>query len=235
MLLPPVPDTPETRPGSGQSTLAKQENKHTKWAKPTVLLATPFEWSQTLNCLNGIFLKLWGKVGRPTVVDSCLRVKQHILISPSFSQWQEVHSQLILVISPSVRTRVPHWSPSRYKWDSSFTPPSYLHILISYLHPTLLPTCSIHNIKTDTSGKLSREKTFEVLKFCGYLRKFFSAKFWGVASFGGTSEQSAKVFSVKIFHQFALKSFPLYGILHACTLVKFTWPCSLWPLRLKHL
>ena len=168
MLLPPVPDTPETRPGSGQSTLAKQEtntqNEQNQQATKVGTVSYTIRVESNTQLLERHFFKLWGKVGRPTVVDSCSRVKQHILISPSFSQWQEVHSQLILVISPSVRTRVPHWSPSRYKWDSSFTPPSYLHILISYLHPTRqLHVTYIHNIKTDTSGKLSREKTFEVL------------------------------------------------------------------------
>ena len=69
-------------------------------------------------------------------------------------------------------------------------------------------------------GKLSREKTFitnfEVLWL---FAKVFCAKFGGVASFGSTSEQSAKVFSAKVcFHQltkvFFLESFLLHGILH---------------------
>ena len=64
------------------------------------------------------------------------------------------------------------------------------------------------------SGKLLREKTFAnfgVLLFA----IDFSIKFGGVASFGGTSNQSTKVFSGKIFHQFtkgfSRKNFPLYG------------------------
>ena len=45
----------------------------------------------------------------------------------------------------------------------------------------------------------------EKLEVLWLFAKVFAAKFRGVASFGGTSEHSAKVFS--------LESFPLYGML----------------------
>ena len=65
------------------------------------------------------------------------------------------------------------------------------------------------------SGKLSREKLmkFEVLSL---FAKVFSKKFGSMASFGGTNEQSVKVFPAKI-HRFAEvfshESFPLYDII----------------------
>ena len=49
------------------------------------------------------------------------------------------------------------------------------------------------------SGKLLREKTFTNFEVLQLFVKIFSAKFGGVVSFGDTSEQSAKVFSVKIY------------------------------------
>ena len=67
------------------------------------------------------------------------------------------------------------------------------------------------SIQLPYSGKLSREKTF--------------TKFGGVASFGITSKQSGKVFSVTIlfFHQFSKvfshESFPLYGTVTISMLV----------------
>ena len=46
--------------------------------------------------------------------------------------------------------------------------------------------------------KLSREKTFAKFEVLWLFAKVFFAKFGGVVSFGGTSEQFVKVFSVKI-------------------------------------
>ena len=68
------------------------------------------------------------------------------------------------------------------------------------------------------SGKLLREKTFvNFTSFVAIRVKVFFTKFEGVASFGGTSEQSIKIFSGKkfFFYQFAKvfsrESFRLYG------------------------
>ena len=58
-------------------------------------------------------------------------------------------------------------------------------------------------VRYHTAGDFQQRKHSEILRFCGYLQNVFSAKIWGMASFGGTSEQSMKVFS--------LWSFPLYG------------------------
>ena len=73
------------------------------------------------------------------------------------------------------------------------------------------------------SGKLSREKTFLNFAVLWLFAKVFSVKFGGVASFGGTSGQSVKVLSTKIFfHQFVKvfshESFPLHGTLPAETI-----------------
>ena len=71
-----------------------------------------------------------------------------------------------------------------------------------YTSYTVCSTCT-HLNRVLYSGKLSREKTFTNFEVLWLFTKFFSAKFRGVASFGGTCEQFAKVFSHK--------SFPLYG------------------------
>ena len=68
------------------------------------------------------------------------------------------------------------------------------------------------------SGKLLGEKTsvnFEVLWLLNFVKVIF-AKFGRVASFGGTSKQSMKVFSTKnyfplIHKSFSLDNFPLYS------------------------
>ena len=53
--------------------------------------------------------------------------------------------------------------------------------------------------KVPYSGKLSREKTFTNFEVLQLFLKVFSLKLRGLASFGSdTSEQSVKVFSVKI-------------------------------------
>ena len=52
------------------------------------------------------------------------------------------------------------------------------------------------------SGKLSREKTYANFEVLWLFVIVFGTKFGGVASFGGTSKQSVKVFSAKnlLFH-----------------------------------
>ena len=73
--------------------------------------------------------------------------------------------------------------------------------------------------KTETiyciySEKLSREQTFANFKVLWLFTKVFSSKSWGVTLFGSTSEQSTKVFPMKIFQFtefFFCVSFPLYG------------------------
>ena len=63
------------------------------------------------------------------------------------------------------------------------------------------------------SRKLSGEKTFANFKVLWLFAKVFSAKFGGM-TFGGTSGQSVKVFSVKIL-LFFCKNFLLYGTLYS--------------------
>ena len=74
-------------------------------------------------------------------------------------------------------------------------------------HPGIQPSsCHLQCCKAGyihhIVGKLSW-----ILRFCGYLRKI-----GGVASFGGSSEQSAKVFSMKIYFPSIRESFLLYSI-----------------------
>ena len=58
------------------------------------------------------------------------------------------------------------------------------------------------------SGKLLREKTFvNFTSFVAIRVKVFFTKFEGVASFGGTSEQSIKIFSGKNFFSTNLRKF----------------------------
>ena len=61
-------------------------------------------------------------------------------------------------------------------------------------------------VRHHTVGDFQQRKHPQILRFCGYLQNVFSAKILGMASFGGTSEQSMKVFS--------LESFPLYCSTH---------------------
>ena len=49
------------------------------------------------------------------------------------------------------------------------------------------------------SGKLSREKTLANFEVLWLFAKVFSVQFGGVASFGGTSEQSVKIFSANFY------------------------------------
>ena len=55
-------------------------------------------------------------------------------------------------------------------------------------------------------------------RFCGYLQKFFSAKFGGVASFSCTSKQTVKVLSTKVSHYTVhtemLETWDLSSVLH---------------------
>ena len=60
------------------------------------------------------------------------------------------------------------------------------------------------------AGRLSRERTFANFESLWLFAKAFSAKFGRVASFGGNSKQSAKVFPRKSYLQPFRESFPLY-------------------------
>ena len=64
-----------------------------------------------------------------------------------------------------------------------------------------------------------REKSFVNFEVFWLFVKVFFTKFGGVASFGGTSEQLAEVFSVKII--FSLESFPLNGCKFTITALPF--------------
>ena len=64
-------------------------------------------------------------------------------------------------------------------------------------------TCNI----VPYSRKLSREKAFANFKILWLFAKVFFVKFWGMASFVSTSEQSAKFFPVKIFFSTNLRKF----------------------------
>ena len=68
------------------------------------------------------------------------------------------------------------------------------------------------------SGKLSREKTSQ---FCGYSQKLSPQNLGCSVLWRGKSEQSMKVFSVKIVffissQKFSPSSFPLYGTYRLC-------------------
>ena len=53
--------------------------------------------------------------------------------------------------------------------------------------------------KVPYSGKLQKEKTFTNFELLWLFAKVFSTKFGDIASFGSTSEQSAKVFSATLY------------------------------------
>ena len=75
--------------------------------------------------------------------------------------------------------------------------PSVCANTISYF-PTSLMFFHIQQF-ISYSGELSRKKTLQNFQILQLFAKVFSTKFVGVASFGGTSKQSAKGFSANIF------------------------------------
>ena len=95
--------------------------------------------------------------------------------------------------------------------DSSQKPnmpvPKMLHLVLTYIHLQLVCSvllclilvCIVWPYMVPYSEKLLRDKTFVNFEVLWLFTKVFSAKFGGVASFGGSSEQSAKVFSTNFF------------------------------------
>ena len=79
---------------------------------------------------------------------------------------------------------------------------------MTWIHYNVVCWISHFNIRIlPYSGKLLREKTFVNFEVLWLFAKVFSAKFGDVVSFGGTSEQSTKVFSVKMFFPPICESF----------------------------
>ena len=81
----------------------------------------------------------------------------------------------------------------RVSWSSRSFGPTFYNLLLEL---------SIYRIPENFQGR----KSLQISRFCDYSR-VFSMQFEGMASYGGTSEQSAKVFSMKIFFSLICESF----------------------------
>ena len=92
-------------------------------------------------------------------------------------------------------------------------------IVSSVLKVSSDDTPQLHHIAENFRGrKLSREKTFANFMVVWLFVKVFSAKFWGMVSFGAAKASNPQNFFAKIvfltnLQKFSLESFPLYGIL----------------------
>ena len=71
-------------------------------------------------------------------------------------------------------------------------------LLSKRFHPLCAAQCMFWLMPSLYSGKLSRKKTCSNFEVLWLFVQVSSANFGGMASFGGTSEQFVKVFSVKI-------------------------------------